>query len=99
VPGSIAVFVQSSVLLNGGQGNPYGDGVSCLAGFVFRLGTETVTGGTATYPGPGDASISVRGAVFDPSVRYYQVWYRDPASFCTGDTFNLTNGLATTWAP
>lgn len=99
VPGSIAVFVQANVLASGGQGHVYGDGVSCLGGIPLRLGVETVTNGTATYPGPGDAPISVRGFVVDPSVRYYQVWYRDPASFCTGDTFNLTNGLATTWAP
>jgi hypothetical protein len=31
--------------------------------------------------------------------RDYQVYYRDPASFCTSDTFNLTNGVQVTWGP
>lgn len=99
LPGSIAVFVQSALTSNGGQGSPFGDGVACLGGIPFRLAAETVAGGSATYPGAGDPSISVRGGVISPGVRHYQVWYRDNASFCTGATFNLTNGLSISWTP
>lgn len=38
-----------------------------------------------------------RGHVFTPGWRYYQVWYRNSASFCTGGTFNLSNGVAIDW--
>ena len=50
-------------------------------------------------PGPGDAPISVRGQVTSPGARYYQVWYRNAAAFCTAATFNLTNGYEVTWTP
>jgi hypothetical protein len=29
--------------------------------------------------------------------RYYQVWYRNSAPFCTTATFNLTNGYSIVW--
>jgi hypothetical protein len=32
-----------------------------------------------------------------PGSRYYQVWYRNAAAFCTTGTFNLTNGLQLDW--
>ena len=43
---------------------------------------------------------SVRGGVpIGGGTFYYQVWYRNAASFCTAATFNLTNGLEITWLP
>ncbi|MBL8862911.1 MAG: hypothetical protein JNK02_13015, partial [Planctomycetes bacterium] len=41
-----------------------------------------------------DGSVPPAGAT-----RYYQVWYRDPANYCTTFTFNLTNGVRVVWAP
>jgi hypothetical protein len=42
----------------------------------------------------------VQGHVpFAGTTRYYQAWYRDAATFCTTETFNLTNGIAVFWAP
>jgi hypothetical protein len=32
-------------------------------------------------------------------VRTYQCWYRNAAAFCQPATFNLTNGIQTTWQP
>ncbi len=29
--------------------------------------------------------------------RLYQVWYRNSASFCTSETFNLTNAVYVSW--
>jgi hypothetical protein len=31
--------------------------------------------------------------------RYYQAWYRDPASFCTSGNYNLSNAIAVEWLP
>jgi hypothetical protein len=67
---------------------------------VIRLGTKTASGGVASYPTGGDLSVSVRGLIPPAGgVRFYQAWYRNAATFCTTATFNLTNGLATTWGP
>ncbi len=78
---------------------PFGDGLRCVGGSVIRLGTKSTSGGSATYPGPGDQPVSVRGAVpVNGATRYYQVWYRNAAAFCTSSTFNTTNALIVEWA-
>jgi hypothetical protein len=71
----------------------------CAAGSVIRLGTKVNAAGQSTFPGAGDPSVSVRGAVPAGSTRTYQVWYRNAAAFCAAETFNLTNGLSVAWAP
>lgn len=78
----------------------FGDGVRCVGGTLIRLQSVTASAGAASLPVPGGSSISVLGHV--PSTggtRYYQVWYRDPANFCTPDTFNISNGMVVVWAP
>ncbi len=76
----------------------FGDGLRCAGGTVVRLGTKTNVAGASLYPAAGDLSVSVRGLVPSAgSVRTYQVWYRNAATFCTASTFNLSNGLAITW--
>jgi hypothetical protein len=78
---------------------PFGDGLRCVGGTVIRLATKTAAGGAASYPEPGDPSISVRGALTtDGGQRAYQVWYRNSAAFCTSATFNLTGGVRVDWA-
>jgi len=57
-----------------------------LTGSVVRLAMKTNLSGDSQYPEAGD-------------VRTYQVWYRNAAAFCTPATFNLSNGLRTTWRP
>jgi len=85
----------------------FGDGVRCVGGFLRRLYIHNASNGTLTVPQAGDLSISAESAaLFDPiasgSTRYYQVYYRDPdATFCPapqGNTFNISNGVAVTWA-
>jgi len=94
------LFFQGDAQLNGGLGVPFGDGLRCAGGIVIRLGTKTALSGVASYPEAGDAPISVRGAIPGAGgARYYQAWYRNAASFCTPDPFNLSNGLAATWVP
>jgi hypothetical protein len=85
---------------NNGFGTVFGDGLRCVQGTVIRLGTKVNAAGGSSYPVSGDQSISVRGAITQSgSGRYYQVWYRNAAAFCTASTFNLTNGVQVTWTP
>ncbi|MBL8863863.1 MAG: PD40 domain-containing protein [Planctomycetes bacterium] len=99
MPNSAALYFQGTAQLNGTAGAVFGDGLRCAAGVVVRLGTKQNVAGASRYPGAGDATVSVRGAVPAGSIRYYQIWYRnaDPG-FCTPATYNLSNGLAVTWA-
>lgn len=81
---------------------PFGDGLRCVGGALLRLYTLPATGGTVSFPAIGAPSISARSmALSDPipagGRRYYQVWYRDMASFCTPWTFNITNGIDVVW--
>lgn len=97
--GNVAVFFQGTAQE---AATAIDDGLGCVGGTILRLGVEAVDGsGTATYPGPGDDSISVKGQIspFGTSTRYYQVMYRNAANFCTPSTTNRTNGTIITWVP
>ncbi len=82
-----------------GPGVVFGDGLRCVAGSVIRLGIRPALCGNRDwgFSVPGDPLLSVAGAVGVPGTRYYQVWYRNAAAFCTPSTFNLTNGVRVTW--
>jgi hypothetical protein len=84
----------------------FGDGLRCIGGHLLRLFVKNAQNGSVTAPSAGDPSISVRAAqlgdvIASGSVRYYQVYYRDPnASFCpspAGSTFNVSNGMRVVW--
>jgi len=76
---------------------PFGDGLRCAGGTVTRIRTRTVSFGAAQYPQGADPSLSTAGGVTVPGLRYYQVWYRNVAPFCTPGPFNLTNGVLISW--
>jgi uncharacterized delta-60 repeat protein len=95
MPNSSALYFQGTVR----TAIAFGDGLRCAAGAVVRIGTKANASGASRYPGAGDLAVSVRGGVAQPSVRHYQVWYRNAAAFCTPSTFNLTNGVSVTWTP
>jgi len=97
MPNSSALYFQGTTQANGGNGNVFGDGKRCAAGSITRLGTKTNAAGASSYPEGGDLVISIRGTIGAPGTRTYQVWYRNAAAFCTGDTFNLSNGLEIAW--
>ncbi len=97
MPNSSALYFQGSSLLGGGAGAVFGDGLRCVSGTVIRLKTVANLSGASQYPQPGDPSISVRGLVTTPGTRYYQIWYRNAAAFCSVSTFNLSNALRATW--
>ncbi len=81
-------------------GNFGGDGLTCMNGPFLRIATVAATGGVVSYPTPSAPSISVRGGL--PPVggtRYYAARYRNALTFCTANTFNVTNSLAVVWRP
>ena len=67
-------------------------------GQVIRLRILSNVAGASSYPGAGNLPISVRGAVATPGSRWYQVWYRNAAAFCTPATFNLSNAVRIDWS-
>jgi hypothetical protein len=99
MPNSSALYFQGTTQQSGGLGTVFGDGLRCAGGSVIRLGTKTNVSGTSSYPTGADVHIGLKGMNSAGAVRTYQCWYRNAASFCTPSTFNLTNGLQTTWIP
>lgn len=80
---------------------PFDDGLHCVTGMLVRLRNKPVSAAATSYPGSGDLSISVRGAVpAAGGTYYYQAVYRNSvATFCTPATSNRTNAVALTWVP
>lgn len=99
MPSSSALYFQGTFALNAGAGAVFGDGLRCAGGAILRLATLLNAAGVSSYPTAGAPSISVRGQVLAPSSRWYQVWYRNAAPFCTAATFNLTNAVRIDWTP
>jgi hypothetical protein len=83
---------------------PFGDGLRCITGALRRLYTTTASAGAASFPGPGEPTLSARAAatgdvLMPGTTRVYQVHYRNAAAFCPPETFNVTNALAVEWRP
>jgi hypothetical protein len=99
---SSARLVQGTLAANGGNGLAFGDGLVCAAGSIVRIVQRGATNGVVAYGSGvvGDPAISASGGVpAAGGTRIYQVVYRDVATYCTSDAFNMTNGLSITWAP
>jgi hypothetical protein len=101
VTAGISLYFQGSAEQGpGGLGTTFGDGLLCVGGTVLRLGSATnLPGGLSSYGFGVGPAISVRGGVTAPGTRTYQVWYRNPAAFCTAATSNVTNGVRVVWGP
>ncbi len=102
LPFATGLFFQGTVPQNAGLGTMFGDGLLCANGVLVRMEIRDASGGAMAFGRdvPTDPAISVDGNV--PTVgatRYYQVWYRDAANFCTTLTYNLTNGVRVVWSP
>jgi hypothetical protein len=106
--GSTCIFLQGDALLAAGA--PFGAGVRCTAGQLFRLKVSGISGGNASYPVGADRSITNRSSdlgtpIGSGATRWYQTYYRDPSlpnpgSGCpTNATFNITSGQRITWGP
>jgi hypothetical protein len=101
-PASIALFFQGDAQVNGGLGSPSGDGILCAGGQIIRLGVRTGANGMATFGvgNPEDFPIHIGGLLpVGGGTRYYQAWYRNTQAFCTGATYNDSNGLRIVWTP
>ncbi len=74
-------------------GLPFGDGLRFVGGFVRRLGVRAASpDGRAQW-----AALAPAGQWGASDVRFFQVWYRDPAvSFCSS-FFNLSSALQVTF--
>lgn len=78
----------------------FGDGLLCTGGTVIRLRAKAASGGVVSYPDAGETPLGIRGQLPpEGGTRYFQVWYRNAAAYCTPATFNATNGLSTYWMP
>jgi len=96
VPG---IYIQGNAMQAGGLGLMNGDGLLCVGTNLVRMGVSFASAsGTSFFPPAGHPSISVSGHVMPGDVRHYQVWYRNPAPFCTSATYNFTNGLTIAWS-
>jgi len=80
------------------NGIVFGDGLVCANGVVIRLGVRQASSGASRYPGPGGIPVSVRGQVpASGGARYYQIWYRVAATFCTPATWSFSNAYRIDW--
>ena len=93
-PGQPGLYFQGDNAVNGGLGNPFGDGLRCVGTNVVRLQVVTADAGGASST---TVQISVAGGVAPGDVKHYQLWYRDPAGSQCGFGFNLTNGYTISW--
>jgi hypothetical protein len=102
LPTALTIFLQGTTIQSA---TVFGDGLRCIGGNLKRLYVKDASAGTATAPGPGDPSVTVRStALGDPIAgvpRYYMTYYRDPSpTFCPnppGNTFNASNGVMIVW--
>ena len=83
--GTSCIFLQGDGFVAAGA--PFFSGVRCVGGSLIRLYVKTglAPSGMMTAPVTGDLSISNRSAAQVPSqpispgtLRYYQIYYRDP---------------------
>ncbi|MBL8861059.1 MAG: hypothetical protein JNK02_03525 [Planctomycetes bacterium] len=100
-PTVAALLLQGNATVAGGNGTVFGDGLRCVQTNVIRMYNRQTLCGNRSYGRgvPGDLPISVVGLVNTPGTRYYQVWYRNAAAFCTPATFNFTNAYQINWTP
>jgi hypothetical protein len=74
----------------------FGDGLRCAGGNVCRIQVVSADGAGAAS---SSTSIAAACGLSAGALKRYQWWYRDPALSPCGATFNLSNGLETTWTP
>jgi hypothetical protein len=99
MPNGGALYFQGTAQMGGGAGLAFGDGLLCVGGTILRLGVKINAAGASQFPAGGDPTLSAAGLVAAAGTRTYQIWYRDSAAFCSADTYNLSNGWKTVWAP
>ncbi len=96
-PSSPCLYFQGTIGI--GNGSAFGDGLRCVTGTVVRLAVRTNNSmGASSYNAAPGSALHIQGGLpVHGGTRFYQVWCRDAAAFCTSSTFNLTNGLQVVW--
>jgi len=98
-PANSGLFFQGTLQVNGGAGDPFGDGLRCAGGQVVRLQvTFADDAGTTRTTIP----LAALGGVSAGDTRSYQYWYRTTTAPPCGSgvsDFNTSNGYSITWVP
>jgi hypothetical protein len=87
------LYFQGNNAINGGNGNPFGDGLRCAGNQVVRLEVQFSSGGVSQTT----ISIATAGGVSIGDTKRYQLWYRDAGVSPCNSLFNLSNGYEITW--
>jgi hypothetical protein len=92
--GKAAYFLYSTVMI---AGNPFGDGVRCIAQFT-RIHKVASSTGHDTFPPPNSLPISQQLGIVAGDTSLFQVVYRDATGPCHNGS-NATNGVLVHWGP
>jgi T5SS/PEP-CTERM-associated repeat protein len=82
---------------------PFGDGLRCVGGTLYRFPIAQASGAGLISLGPGLAGYAsthfpAAGQIMAGQVRSFQCWYRDPGTPC-GSAVNLSNAVELVFAP
>jgi len=96
--GKPGLAVKGMTTLNGGLGNPVGDGLLCTSPqlrsqVIIADGSGTVT--MTDWRGQPFGSFPNAAGVGEPSC--YQWWFRDPMNGCSGQGLNFSNAWIVEW--
>jgi hypothetical protein len=99
LPGAkLGLCLKGTATLGGGLGLPVGDGLLCVSP---QLRSQVVqadgSGQLSLTDWRGQPLGCYPGAANVGAATFYQWWYRDPASTCSGADFNFTNAWRVTW--
>ncbi|MCB9914583.1 MAG: hypothetical protein H6828_05470 [Planctomycetes bacterium] len=96
LPNQPALLFSGDAQVAGGAGAIFGDGLRCAGQNVRRLGVRVPNAaGTSSWSG----GLGATGGWSAGDTRNFQVWYRDPIASPCGTAFNLSHGVAVTFAP
>ena len=101
LPSALSIVLQGNALV--ANGAPFGEGVRCAGGSLKRLRVENAVGGGIVYPDGAEPAVSAQSAALGDAIgagtmRWYQVYYRDPGLPCPVDlNFNATQAVAILW--
>ena len=92
------LLLRGAIQVNGGLGNPVGDGLLCTAGNLARSHVQVTVGGNTTFADFNGLPFGAAAIGLGVPTNY-QFWYRDPQNTCSGSGFNFSNAWTVTWLP